>query len=234
LEWRTVFDDLLAIRAAIVTFHVLKDDSGLYLIDTGFVNGPRLLHRALKRRGWDHLPVRGILLTHGHLDHALNAVRFARRYGAWIAGPRLDADHYLGKAKYRGLARVTAFLEGAGRVLCRYQPFTPDRWIDPDQVLPVWGGLRAVHVPGHTAGHTVYYCPRRKVLIGGDLFNSLPFMSLPPPDIFNSFPDQVPAAIGTALRLDLVGVFPAHCDAATTPAGHLERLRKLHHSLSKR
>jgi glyoxylase-like metal-dependent hydrolase (beta-lactamase superfamily II) len=229
----TVFDDLLAIRAAIVTFYVLKDESGLYLIDTGFVNGPRFLRRELKRKGWDHLPLRGILLTHGHLDHALNAVPFAERYGAWIAGPRADADHYLGRWKYTGLSRVTAFLEGVGGAMLRYQPFTPDRMLDPDDELPVWGGLRAVHVPGHTAGHTAYYSPTRKVLFSADLFNSLPVMSVPPPDVFNSYPEQIPAAIDTALKLDLVGLLPNHCDAAGTPAVHLERLRRLHARLSR-
>jgi len=229
-----VFDDLLAIRAAIVTFYVLKDDSGLYLIDTGFINGPRFLRRELKRRGWDHLPLRGILLTHGHLDHALNTVPFAKRYGAWIAGPRLDADHYLGRAKYTGLARVTAFLEGVGRPMFHYRPFTPDRMIDPDDEFPIWGGLRAVHVPGHTAGHTAYYSPTRKVLFSADLFNSLPGWPLPPPDIFNSDPKQISTAIDTALKLDLVGLFPNHCDAMGTPAVHLERLRRLHRSLNRR
>ena len=227
-----MFDDLLAIRAAIVTFHVLKDESGLYLIDTGFINGKRFLRRELKRRGWDHLPLRGILLTHGHLDHTLNTVPIAKKYGAWIAGPRADADHYLGQARYRGLARVTAFLEGVGRPMFGYQPFTPDRMIEPNEELPIWGGLRAVHVPGHTAGHTVYYSPRRKVIIGGDLFNSLPGWPLPPPDIFNSFPEQIPAAIDTALKLDLVGVIPAHCDESS-PAVHLTRLRRLHTSLAR-
>jgi glyoxylase-like metal-dependent hydrolase (beta-lactamase superfamily II) len=229
-----LFEDLLAVPAAVVTFYVLKDDGGLYLIDTGFINGPRLLRRALKARGWDHLPIRGILLTHGHLDHTLNAVTYARRYGAWIAGPRLDADHYLGRWKYRGLSRVTGALEAAGRVLSRHQTFTPDRWIDPEDELPIWGGLRAVHVPGHTAGHTAYYSPTRKVLFSADLFNSLPGWPLPPPDIFNSFPDQIPAAIDTALKLDLVGLFPNHCDATATPAVHLDRMRWLQRRFHRR
>ncbi|MCU0706482.1 MAG: MBL fold metallo-hydrolase, partial [Fimbriiglobus sp.] len=215
----------------VVTFYVLKDGGELYLIDTGFVSAQRLLRRALHRQGWDRLPVRGILLTHGHLDHALNAVPFARQFNAWIAGPRLDADHYLGKARNRGPGQVADILESIGRPLLRYRRFTPDRLLDSGDELPVWGGLRVVHLPGHTAGHCGFYCPRRKWLFSGDLFNSYTAFQIPPPDIFNSFPQQVPAAIASALTLDLAGVLPAHGDSSP-PAIHLERLRRLNRSLA--
>ncbi len=61
--------DLLIVRTLIVQFFVLRDGDVLYLIDTGFIGGRRALHAALVARGWDTLPIRGILLTHGHLDH---------------------------------------------------------------------------------------------------------------------------------------------------------------------
>lgn len=226
-------DDLIAVRAPVVTFYVLKDDAGLYLIDTGFLTARRRLRRELRRRGWEHLPVRGILLTHGHLDHVLNAVPFAEKFGAWIAGPRADADHYLGRWQYRGISRVTWALEGMGRALFRYRPFTPDRLLDPDAELDVWGGLQAVHLPGHTAGHTGYYSPTRKLLFSGDLFNDQPGWPFRPPPIFNSFPKQIPGSIAKALSLDLAGVLPAHCDDQP-PAVHLARLRRLHERLTSR
>ena len=219
-------DDYLAVRAPVVTFHVLKGDDGLYLIDTGFANGPRLLRRALKRHGWDHLPVRGILLTHGHIDHALNAVPFAEQFGAWIAGPRLDADYYRGQAKYTGITRVTGWGEAVARRLLRYRPFTPHRLIDPGEVLPVWGGLRAVHLPGHTPGHTGYYSESRRLLFTGDLFNSFPLVAVRPPFFLNWRSDQIPHSIAAALTLELTGVVPAHSDDSP-PAVHLARLRRL-------
>jgi glyoxylase-like metal-dependent hydrolase (beta-lactamase superfamily II) len=223
-------DDLLAVRSPIMTFYVLRDAGGLYLIDTGFIFGRSLLKRALQRRGWSHLPVRGIILTHGHLDHTLNTVTFAKPHGAWIAAPRLDAAHYTGSAKYTGLARVTGLLEGIGRPVFGYQPFTPDVWLDAGTELDVWHGLRTVHLPGHTAGHSGFYCERLKLLFSGDLFNSFYGISLRPPGIFNSFPEQIPASIAAALELDLEGVLPNHCDASP-PAVHLARLRRLHRRL---
>ncbi len=227
-----VTDDLLAVHTPLVTFYVLKDDAGLCLIDTGFGNGPRLLRRALKRRGWDRLPVHTLLLTHGHIDHALNARPFADQFGARIVGPRLDADFYLGRAKYTGITRLTGWSEAVARRVFRYRPFTPDVMLDPGDEVPVWGGLRAVHLPGHTPGHTGYYCPRRRVLFTGDLFNSLPLVSSPPPFFLNWAPERIPDSIAAALRLDLVGVYPAH-GLDSPPDVHLRRLQALHRSLGR-
>lgn len=180
--------DLLTVRSSFVNFQVLRDDAGLYLLDAGFVGGRRLLARELKRQGWDREPIRGIILTHGHLDHILNVQSVARETGAWIAAPRLDVDHYAGKPAYRGASRVTGWLEALGRPLFKFQSFTPDRWIDDGDFIDVWHGLKAVHLPGHTAGHTGYLCDRLKLLFSGDLFASFRGFSHFPPAILNTDP----------------------------------------------
>ncbi len=82
--------DLLIVRTFIVQFFILRDGDDLYLIDTGFIGGIRALEKALTARGWHTLPIRGILLTHGHLDHVRNAPALAKKHGAWIAGPEGD------------------------------------------------------------------------------------------------------------------------------------------------
>ncbi len=225
-------DDLLIIRAPILNFFVLRESDELYLIDTGFLNGVSQLQRALKRRGWQHLQLAGILLTHGHLDHVLNAEKMARSYGAWIAAPRLDAAHYQGKQTYTGLARVTGLLESVGRSLFRFQTFTPDRWIDDGTEFPIWQGLRAVALPGHTSGHVGFYCPSRRVLFSGDLFNSHYGFGYRSLNIFNSFPKQIPSSIAAAAKLDLAEVYPNHCDRST-PAVHLARLQRLNARLNR-
>ena len=40
-------DDILQVRAPALCFYVLRDSTGLYLIDGGFIGGPYLLARAL-------------------------------------------------------------------------------------------------------------------------------------------------------------------------------------------
>ncbi len=218
--------DILRVRTPLVNFHVLRDEAGLVLLDAGFIGGCRRLLLALADGGWENEPVRGILLTHGHLDHTLNVARLAREFGAWIAAPVLDRDRYLGQSKCRGWSRVGGMLEIIGRPLLGYQPFTPDRWVDDRDEIHAWGGLRAVHLPGHTEGHTGYYCASRKLLFCGDLFASFGRWSHLPPAILNADPARMADSIHRALSLDLVGVIPNHADAAE-PEEHLRRLRVL-------
>jgi glyoxylase-like metal-dependent hydrolase (beta-lactamase superfamily II) len=218
--------DILQVRAPGLNFYVLRDTSGLYLLDSGFVGWRFFLGRALRRRGWEREPIRGIIVTHGHLDHMLNVATIARETGAWVAAPRLDADHYTGHPHYRGWARVTGCLESIGRPVLRFRPFVPDRWLDDGDFIDVWHGLRAVHLPGHTQGHMGFYCERLKLMFSADLFASYWGAAQYPPNIFNSVPEQLPKSADTALTFDLVGILPNHCDRAT-PEEHLRRLRQL-------
>lgn len=195
-------------------------------MDTGFIGGITLLKHTLRKHGWEREPIKGIILTHGHLDHMLNVAPLVKETGAWVAAPRLDADHYAGKPKYTGWSHGAGILEALGRPLLGFRPFTPDRWIEDGDTLDVWHGLRAVHLPGHTHGHTGLYCEALKLLFTADLFASFGPFSHFPPRILNSCPELMRASVEKALALDLEGVLPNHGDGAA-PAVHLQRLRLL-------
>jgi glyoxylase-like metal-dependent hydrolase (beta-lactamase superfamily II) len=220
-----VWNDVLRVQAPALNFYVLRGDSGLYLIDTGFIGGITLLKRALRKRGWEKEPIKGIILTHGHLDHVLNVTPLVKETGAWVAAPRLDADHYAGKPKYTGWSHGAGILEAIGRPLLGFQPFTPDRWIEDGDTLDVWQGLRAVHLPGHTHGHTGWYCAKLRLLFSADLFASFGVLTHFPPRLLNSCPEFMQASVHKALALDLEGILPNHGDSAE-PAVHLQRLRR--------
>lgn len=219
-------EDLIQVRNHGVCFYVLRDGGSLYLLDSGFIGGAACLDRALARRGWAGIPIRGIILTHGHLDHILNVAELVRRYGAWVAASRLDLGHYAGHPVYRGISRITGLLEAVGRKVLSFEAFTPDRLIDDGDQLDIWHGLRAVHLPGHTCGHTGYFCESLGLFFSGDLFASYSWCSHLPPAFFNHDSVGVRASLKRALSLDLIGVLPNHCDHST-PEEHLARMQRL-------
>jgi glyoxylase-like metal-dependent hydrolase (beta-lactamase superfamily II) len=115
---KNLFDeDTLKVRSFGVSFYVLRDAQGLYLIDGGFIGGPYQLQQALDKRGWANERIVGIVVTHGHLDHILNIHRIAAMTGAWVAAPEIDEAHYSGSACYHGVAKFTGLLESLGRPL---------------------------------------------------------------------------------------------------------------------
>lgn len=216
-------EDLLQVRSFGVNFYVLRDSKGLYLIDGGFIGGRYLLRHALIKRGWGSESIIGIIVTHGHLDHILNIGRIAEETGAWIAAPRLDALHYQGRPSYRGAAKTTGCLEAIGRSLLGFRRFVPSRLLDDGDFLDIWHGLTCIHLPGHTAGHSGFYCERRKLLFCADLFASYGCFTHLPPTIFNSSGADIPNSVATALKFNLIGVLPNHGDRSS-PRSHLQRL----------
>jgi glyoxylase-like metal-dependent hydrolase (beta-lactamase superfamily II) len=196
------------------------------LVDAGFVGGERAMKKLLASRGWENDPIRGVIVTHGHLDHILNVARIAEKHGAWLAAPRLDAAHYLGLPRYRGWSRVVGILESIGRPLLGFRQFRPERLLDEGDFIDVWHGLRAIHLPGHTSGHMGFFCDKLSLLFCGDLFASYQHFTHFPPCIFNEDMSHILRSVERVLELPLRGVIPNHGDDAS-PAVHLERLRKL-------
>lgn len=218
--------DLLIVRTWIVQFFVLRDSDALYLIDTGFIGGQRALCRALKDRGWESLPIRGILLTHGHLDHVRNAPALAQKHGAWIAGAERDLEHYENRASYTGLGRIAGIAEWVGRRLLRQPSFRPDRLVNDGDELPIWGGLRVIALPGHTHGHSGYYSAKHRLLFSGDLFATFGFIPQIAPAYLNQDNAEARRSVSRALKLPLDGVLPCHADTAP-PERQLEYLQLL-------
>ncbi|MBE2179051.1 MAG: MBL fold metallo-hydrolase [Chthoniobacterales bacterium] len=219
-------DNLIQIRSFGAGFYALRDSNGIHLIDCGFIGGVQMLHRALRKRGWGKDPILGIIVTHGHLDHILNVSRIAAETGAWIAAPRHDAAHYEGNPTYHGAAKVTGFLESAGRPVLGFKPFTTSRLLEDGDTMDVWHGLTVVHLPGHTAGHSGFYSHRLRWLFCADLFASYGGLSHFPPHFLNMDSKQAYESASRALELDLAGVLPSHADGAS-PEVHLQRLKKL-------
>jgi glyoxylase-like metal-dependent hydrolase (beta-lactamase superfamily II) len=203
---------LHSIRGFMGCCFLLADGDASVLIDTGMVGEPFLIRRLIRQLGLTPQSIRAILLTHGHLDHAGNLARLKEWTGAKIYAHPNEQAHVDGTYPYQGVNRWCGGLEAAGRFLFRYRPARIDEFLADDQELPFWGGLRVIHLPGHTRGHCGFFSARHNLLFSGDMFASYFFNVHKPPAILNSVPEQFPASAERIRRLAPRLIVPNHYD----------------------
>ena len=204
---------LYGVRGVMSVFHLLVEGKQAWLIDTGMAPVElSVLRRRMRRLGLDAKSIQGILLTHGHLDHAGNLAALKAWTGAPVYGHPAEQRHIDGTYPYEGIARWCGRLEALGRWAYRYRPSGIDVPLGEGDELPVWGGLRVLHLPGHTAGHCGFYSARHDLLFSGDLFASYFFNTHRPPPILNTQPELIPGSLRRVLSLDPRWIVPNHYD----------------------
>ncbi len=101
-----------------------------------------------------------ILLTHGHIDHAGGTAEIAARLKIPIEGPQREDRFWIDQLPQQG--RMFGFPQLA--------TFTPDRWLEQgDSVRFGRVELEVLHCPGHTPGHVVFFSPKDRLAIVGDV-----------------------------------------------------------------
>lgn len=141
-----------------------------------------------------------IFITHGHLDHASGATELARETGAQIEGPN-EEDRFL--LEHLDENRSKPGFEHA-------EPCTPDRFLkDGDTIRFGAVEFQALHCPGHTPGHMVYYCPEARFAFVGDVIFA---GSVGRTDLWRGDADQLITSIKTKLLPlgDDVEFLPGH------------------------
>lgn len=207
-------EGLIPVPGVMSVSHLLVDTEGAVLIDTGFPGDAGRIRQAMAKLELGPGDLKAILLTHGHIDHAGNAAWAKAWSGAPVYAHPLEQAHIDGTFPYTGLSRVTGALEVAGRAVTGYQRVAIDVPIADGDVLPFWGGLKVVHLPGHTLGHCGFYSARHDLLFTGDLWVRFMMRTQASPRIFTDAPALVPASLRKARAIGARWMVPGHYEVA--------------------
>lgn len=156
----------------------LIDDAagGLLLVDTGYKGNTSKIFKAIEKGGKSPGDIHTIILTHSHPDHAGSAADIAQRTGAKViahpADAALAAQGIAGRLPHvvsPGLLNFIIYRLFIKNSRNEIQPIIAAETVDDGDVLPILGGIRIIHTPGHSAGHIALYLQQDDVLIAGDI-----------------------------------------------------------------
>ena len=117
---------------------------------------PRIL-QAVKDKS---LKLKGIWLTHAHIDHAGGVGQLAREAQLPIIGPHRDDQFWID-----ALPQQSAMFHFPPA-----EAFTPSRWLSDGDGLELGQSQVVVrHCPGHTPGHVVFHAPDAQRCFVGDV-----------------------------------------------------------------
>jgi glyoxylase-like metal-dependent hydrolase (beta-lactamase superfamily II) len=184
---KVVVPGLWEVSLGFVNAFLLESDDGLALIDTGFADSSGKILEAVRAIGRDPAQIRHILVTHCHSDHAGSLAELKRLTGATAAMHREDAAMVRAGKALRPLEPAPGLFNA---FVCRFLiPSAPteieaaavEHEVGDGEVLPIAGGLRAIHVPGHCAGQIALLWPRHGgVLIAADAAANVVGLALSP------------------------------------------------------
>ena len=167
---------------------VLECSEGTVLVDTGM--GDEVLGDiegvlTSYNKGWSD--VVAILITHRHGDHIRNLAKVKELTGAKV---------YAHKDEVPEIQDQTGVeVEG----------------LEDGSQLPFCGGIKLVHVPGHTRGNCSYYLPAKKAMIAGDtIFGDEEGNLIPPPERYCLDVDQATREIKRLLDYDYDALIYTH------------------------
>ncbi len=189
----------------LASYAFLVTEERLTLIDAGLPGSRRRLEAYLEGIGRSIDELDRILCTHRHPDHIGGVRELVAASGAEVLMHPADTaalrvtfrDAVASRSPGPLVAYLTRGPEDAAAV------------VDGD-IVPVLGGLEAIHTPGHTAGSVCYWAPAHRLLFSGDVLQvvrgRLAFASL----FFSDDHPQAQASVARLAELDVGTIAFSH------------------------
>lgn len=150
---------------------LLIDGKSLSLIDTGFRGRTARIIKEIKQLGYSPADIDNIIITHHHPDHIGSLALLQKASQARVVAHPADAPYIEGQLPQPGLLRPTWVrkLISPFYSLWSTVPAPVDMLVNDGDKLPILGGIKILHTPGHTPGSICLYFPEQRLVIAGDV-----------------------------------------------------------------
>lgn len=187
-----------------VSAYLITQDE-VTIIDSGLPKRQATILKAVREAGRKPEEVKHVAITHHHADHSGSLAAIIASAGARAYIHPLDASIVRGEQPAPGPNREILAGRLLGPLMARVTPKlqTVDglhETNDGDDV-PAAGGMKAIHTPGHTAGHLSYLWPHNGVLFAGDAATHVLGLGPPVGIVGGIFTEDMAAAKDSFRRL---------------------------------
>ncbi|MDD5313107.1 MAG: MBL fold metallo-hydrolase [Dehalococcoidia bacterium] len=151
--------------------YLVAEGGELTLIDSGYAGKAVRILKRVHNLGFTAHRITHIIVTHNHPDHVGSLAALKKMTGAKVIAHQADAPYIEGRLPQPGPFRPALYkaLWHPLLKLLQAEPATVDIAVSDNEELPVAGGIRVIHTPGHTPGSICIYLKQKRLMFTGDL-----------------------------------------------------------------
>ncbi len=167
-----IVSGVYGIAMAFSNAFLVVDDDGLTLVDSGLPKRKDTILGVVAGTSRQPADLKHILITHCHVDHMGSLAALKEACDAKSYVHPADSPIVRGDEQQPGPNTSTLMGKLLGPLVERLSPEPPAAAVDVEvqdgEELPIAGGIKVLHTPGHTPGHLAFLLPEKKVLFVGD------------------------------------------------------------------
>jgi len=167
-----IVSGVYGIAMAYVNAFLIAGEDGLALVDSGLPKRKDTILGTVAGIARQPADLKHILITHYHVDHVGSLADLKEASDAKSYVHPADSPVVRGDEPQPGPNRSSLLGKLVGPLVERLAPEAAAAAVDVEiqdgEELPIAGGIKVLHTPGHTPGHLAFLLPASKVLFVGD------------------------------------------------------------------